>query len=292
MSVLLLDGGMGQELRSRSSARPTKLWSTQVLIDEPDLVRAVHADYFKAGADVATTASYAIHRDRLQPFGLEDRFSDLHHLAGRIAVEERDKHGAGLVAGAMGPLGWSYRPDLAPPVEEAAARYAEIAAIQAQYVDLIICETMSSVDQARGAVMGARQAGKPVWLAVSVQDEDGTRLRSGECLEDVLPVYSEFSLDALLINCSPPEAINQAIALVAGKVDRFGGYANGFVNINQSFINGEGTVDLLQRRTNLDPEVYAGFVDGWVAKGAGVVGGCCEVGPDHIREIARRLRKI
>ncbi len=290
MHITLLDGGMGQELLTRSPVMPTGLWSTQILMDSPELVRAVHSDYFAAGADIATTNSYAIHRDRLRPFGVENRFDNLHQLACKIAVSEGDKHGFGLVAGSLGPTGWSYRPDLAPPAEEAAELYAEIAKLHEPYVDLILCETMSSVEQARGAVMGARVVTKPVWLSVTVDDEDGSKLRSGESVTQILPMIAEFKIEALLVNCSAPEAVNQAIPLLANQGVPVGGYANGFVKIAKDFMKKGATVDILEKCPNLGPERYADFVDGWIKHGATVVGGCCEVGPAHIQELAWRLK--
>lgn len=290
MDVTLLDGGMGQELLARSAAAPTGLWSTQFLIDRPELVREIHRDYFSAGADIATTNSYAVLPDRLNPFGLEHRFVELQQQACQLAVSARDEHGQGLVAGSMGPTGRSYRPDLAPPIEEAAELYAQIAAIQEPYVDIFLCETMSSVAQARGAVMGASSGQRPVWLAVSVDDKDGTKLRSGEAVTEILPLLSEFDLAALLINCSPPEAVSQALPLLAGCCIPLGAYANGFVEIAPDYLQEGATVDLLQTRKNLGPEVYACLSEDWTKQGATIIGGCCEVGPAHIEELAKRLK--
>ena len=105
MRITLLPGGLGQELLSRSETQPTGLWATRFLIDNPELVKELHRDYFLAGAEIATTNSYAIHRDRLAPFGVEDRFVELHQLACQLAVSARQEHGSGLVAGSMGPTG-------------------------------------------------------------------------------------------------------------------------------------------------------------------------------------------
>lgn len=290
MEITLLDGGLGQELLARSAAAPTGLWSTQFLIDQPELVRELHRDYFSAGADVVTSNSYTLLPDRLSPFGLEERFAELHRLACQLAVSARDEHGEGLVAGGMGPVGRSYRPDLAPPVEEAAELYARIASIQEPYVDIFLCETMSSVAQARGAVMGASTGRRPVWLAVSVDDEDGTRLRSGEAITDILPLLSEFDLAALLVNCSPPEAVSQALILLEGQDIPLGAYANGFVNIAPDFLLEGATVDLLQARDNMGPEVYAHFAEDWTRQGATIIGGCCEIGPAHIEVLAKRFK--
>ena len=291
MDITILDGGMGQELLARAAEKPTGLWATQALLDAPNLVRAVHDDYFAAGAEIATTNTYAIHRDRLAPFDIEDRFEALHRLACRIAVSARDAHGAGKVAGSLGPIGWSYRPDLAPPAEKAAEIYAEIARLQEPFVDLLLCETMASVAQARGAAMGASTVKKPIWLSVTVDDEDGTMLRSGEPVTDILPLIAEFSPAALLVNCSVPEAVSQAIPLLANHGVAVGGYANGFVGIPDTFKKKGATADRLESRKNLGPERYADFAASWIRDGATIVGGCCEVGPAHIRELTRRWKR-
>ncbi len=286
--ITLLDGGLGQELIARTSFDPTGLWSTKVMMDEPHLVTEVHRDFLAAGADIIATNTYAIHRDRLTPYDIEDQFETLHQRACELAVRARDEHGGGRVAGSLGPAGWSYRPDLAPPPEQAAELYAEIVKLQAPLVDLFICETMCSVEQSRGALMGASDAGMPVWLAVSVQDDDGTRLRSGEPLVDIAAVIAEFKPAAVLVNCSVPEALDVALPLLLGNGVPVGGYANGFRMISNAFEAKGSTVDRLEKRTDLDPNQYAEFVGGWIAAGASIVGGCCEVGPAHIRELASR----
>lgn len=287
--VTILDGGMGQELLARTGAEPTGLWATQVMMDHPEAVRAVHDDYFAAGAEIATTNTYAILRDRLEPVGLGDRFEALHRQACEMAVAARDAHGSGKVAGSLGPLGWSYRPDMAPQAEKAAKIYAEIVSIQAPFVDLFICETMAGVDQCRGVLMGAADGGKPVWLSISVDDEDGTKFRSGEPVADVLPLIAEFKPAAVLVNCSRPEAVSEALPIVAEAGVPFGAYANGFTSISGAFRTKAASVDLLETRHDLDPDAYAGFAEDWVRLGATIIGGCCEVGPAHIRELARRL---
>ena len=103
-------------------------------------------------------------------------------------------------------------------------------------------------------------------------------------------MIAEFKIEALLVNCSIPEAVNQAIPLLANQGVPVGGYANGFVKIAKDFTKKGATVDILEKRPNLGPEIYADFVDGWIKDGATVVGGCCEVGPAHIRELARRIK--
>lgn len=286
--ITLLDGGMGQELVARSGDEPTPLWATRVMLDHPGLVRDIHADYFAAGATIATTNTYAIHHDRLARFDLDPMFHALHLRALAEAHEALAAHGSGRIAGSLGPLQASYRPDLTEPVAKAAPKYAEIARILGPHVDLILIETAASIEAAEGAVIGAQAAGKPVWLSVSVDDHDGTKLRSGEPVAD-LERLIQHPIAALLANCSVPEAMADALAALKPLGKPFGAYANGFTHISGNFLKDAPTVRELTHRHDLTPEKYADFAMAWVAMGATIVGGCCEVGPAHIRHLKARL---
>ena len=288
--ITLLDGGMGQELVARSGDEPTPLWATRVMIDHPGMVRDIHADYFRAGATVATTNTYAIHHDRLHRFGLDPMFHALHLRALAEAHEARAAHGSGRIAGSLGPLMASYRPDLTQPVAEAEPKYAEIARIMAPHVDLILCETMASVEMAEGAAAGAQAADKPVWLSVTVDDHDGRLLRSGEPVSDLARVIARYPVAAVLANCSIPEAMGDALAALKTLGLPFGAYANGFTHISGNFLKDAPTVRDLTHRHDLTPQKYADFAMGWLDMGATIVGGCCEVGPAHIRHLADRLQ--
>ncbi|MFY2823150.1 homocysteine S-methyltransferase family protein [Ruegeria sp. MALMAid1280] len=288
-NITLLDGSIGQELVKRSGDRPTPLWSTRVMIDHPELVGDVHAEYFRRGASVATTNTYAVHRSRLVREGIEARLADLISAAVTQAQRGRGSNG-GRIAGALGPLLASYRPDLKPDVDEAAEKFAELAQMMADRVDFFLIETVSSVQEAEGALRGTAEGGKPVWLALTVMDDDGTRLRSGEPLSDIAPMVNRFAPEAVLINCSRPEAIPIALDIIAEFGRPYGAYANGFTGITQKFLEDAPTVDALEQRQDLGPEAYAEHAMAWVAQGATIVGGCCEVGPDHIETLANRLR--
>lgn len=279
--IILLDGSMGQELLRRAGDRPTPLWSAKVMIDHPGMVASVHADYRKAGATVHTTNTYSIHHDRLEGTGLEDQFLALHMAA------LKEAEGVGVLAGSIGPLIASFRPDIHPPHDIALPLYAEIATIIAPHVDLILCETVASVAQAKAVLEAATATGKPVWLSLTVDDVDGTRLRSGEPLTDVLPIAQNAA--AILINCALPEAISASLDVLAKGNLPFGAYANGFTKITAAFLEDKPTVDALTAREDLDPKAYAAFAMKWIDQGATIVGGCCEVGPAHIAKMAETI---
>lgn len=291
-NITLLDGSIGQELVKRGTSAPTPLWSTEVMLEHPELVSEVHAEYFAAGATIATTNTYPVHLSRLERVGMADQQQQLLETAVTRAVQARDAHGSGRVAGALGPLLASFRPDLAPDVGLACARFADMIRIMGSGIDLVLAETVSSLQEAEGIFQGYATSGsdKPLWMSFSVDDEDGTKLRSGEPLFVVTEMLNHYKPAAVLLNCSMPEAIDAGLPLIADCGLPFGAYANGFTKITDAFKLDMPTVASLDARTDLTPELYADHVMRWVGAGATIVGGCCEVGPAHITEIARRLR--
>ncbi|MEL6450478.1 MAG: homocysteine S-methyltransferase family protein [Pseudomonadota bacterium] len=296
--VTLLDGGMGQELIRRSGKPASPLWSTQVMIDQPGLVGEVHSAYADAGATVATTNSYAIHRDRLRGGSanhyagdgveLPDRTDQFEALLTATLTEADVVRDRSRVAGAIGPLGASYRADLHPGDDAAIALFSEVVQVLAPGCDLLLFETVPSIAAARASLAAGRSTDRPVWLAFTVDDSDGTRLRSGEPVADAVAIAAD--ADAALINCSVPEAIPPALDALAASGVPFGAYANGFEMISRAFIEGGTTAQGLSARSDLGPDIYADHALRWLDHGATIIGGCCEVGPAHIAEIARRLR--
>ena len=289
--IELLDGSIGQELVLRSEKKPTPLWSTEVLLKNPELVGAIHSEYFRCGATIATTNTYPVLRDRLEKVGLAHKLEELWESALTSAIRSRDDHGKGRVAGSIGPLVGSYRPESCPPPQVAEVRYAEIIKALAPSVDLFLLETMSSVSQAEGALRASTGRGRPVWLAMTVNDFDGKLLRSGEDLNDLRPLLVSFEPDALLINCSRPEAVSTAVDVIKDFGFPFGAYANGFEKISKDFVETSPTVDKLEQRHDLDEKKYADFAMSWIDQGASIVGGCCEIGPSHILELSNRISK-
>lgn len=291
--VLLLDGGMGQELRRRTGRGERALMGAMALLEEPDLVRAIHADYIRAGARVITTNSYALARTRLEEAtGLGGRFEELMALAGQVAVEARNASGEDvLVAGSLPPLRGSFRPDRVGPIAEIEPIYREHAALLAPHVDLFICETMSTSGEALAAARAAASTGRPVWVSWTLADEGASHLRSGESLAEAWAALDGVAVEAVLTNCCWPESVGAAMPTMAKLgAPHVGGYGNGFGAIGAGWSLEQG-VGALGKRGELDPVAYARHVRGWIADGATIVGGCCEIGPAHIAELHRMLRE-
>jgi homocysteine S-methyltransferase len=289
-NITLLDGGMGQELLRRSANPPSPLWSAQVLVDEPEIVEAVHLDYINAGARVITLNSYSITPERLERNGDPAMFQTLQAKAISLAKAASVKSGKDIqIAGCLPPLEGSYRPDIAPDNDTSLAIYRRVVAEQCDHVDLFLCETLSSVSAVRIATLAAVESGVPVWTAMTVVDGDGTKLRSGESLNDGIAAAVDAGASAVLVNCSWPESLSQSIPLLAKSGLPFGAYANGFTSVDQ--LTPGGTVAKLEARSDLGPEAYAKHALSWVDAGASIVGGCCETGPAHIEELASQLKQ-
>jgi len=165
--------------------------------------------------------------------------------------------------------------------------YGKIVAIQAPHVDVFLCETMSSISEAKAALVAAKKSGLPVWVSLTVEDNDKSVLRSGEPLSEAVAMLDEFGADAKLLNCSKPEAIAASWSKMKSEDGLTGAYANGFTSIDS--LKPGGTVKSMESRSDLDPAAYAEFALQWANDGAGLIGGCCEVGPAHIAELANRL---
>ena len=283
--IVLLDGGLGRELRFRGVAVPKTIWSAGALLTDPGIVRQIHLDYIAAGADVITTNTYGVIRDDLAKEGIEDRFAELNTLACNLAVEacglsQRDI----VIAGSLPPLRGSFRPDLVGPVEEIEALYQEQAELLAPFVDLLLCETMSSVAEGAAAARAACRTGKPVWVAWTLHEDRSGKLRSGENVEDALAALQGLPVSGYLANCCAPESITRVMPqLVESGAQWIGGYANTFTPIPRDWtLDGENETDgLLALRPDLDPESYTAHVADWLAAGATVVGGCCGTRPSH-----------
>ena len=288
--TILLDGGMGQELVRRAKKTDSPLWSAAVLAEQPDIVEAVHLEYLQAGADVITVNSYSVTPARLQREGQAEAFEPLQQKAIEVALKARDKSGAAAkIAGCLPPLVGSYKAEHAMNFDRSLHDYRTIVEQQQDHVDLFICETMASIEEAKAAATAGMESGKPVWLAWTVADDtDHPVIRSGDDLSDALSALDSTGIDATLLNCSKPESISNAWPTLATATGPIGAYANGFTSVEA--LQPGGTVNALESRRDLDPGAYADFVEQWIQNGASIVGGCCEVGPAHIAEIARRIK--
>ncbi len=286
--TVLLDGGMGRELRRRGVPIPDTIWSANGLIVAPEVVSEIHLDYIAAGADVIITNTYGIIRAALAEEGIEDRFAELNLKACALAQDARAAGGrAVLIAGSLPPLAGSYRPDRVGEFEAIEPLYREQAEILMPHVDMFLCETMSSAAESLAAATAAATTGRPVWVSWTLHEDASGRLRSGETITEAARAMAHLPVSGFMVNCCLPESITAAMAELVALGKPAGGYANTFVGIPPDWtLDGDAEGDgLIPLRDDLGPAPYAKHVEDWLDAGARIIGGCCGTSPDHIARL-------
>ncbi|MCF3642651.1 homocysteine S-methyltransferase family protein [Rhizobium sp. TRM95111] len=295
--TIILDGGMSRELMRLGAKLRQPEWSALALIETPEIVGRVHADFIAAGADVITTNSYA-----LVPFHIgEQRFRDdgpsLVRLSGALARSAADAAGRPVsVAGSLPPIFGSYEPERFEP--DRVQDYLSVLVRElAPFVDLWLGETLSLIAEGEAVRVATEKTGKPFWISFTLADGDGAedgipRLRSGETVTAAAEWASTSGAAALLFNCSRPEVMRPAVDVTAavfrtrGAPVAIGVYANAF----EPEDDGAANETLHDTRADLDAERYAAFACDWADAGATLIGGCCGIGAAHIHALANRLR--
>jgi len=236
--VTVLDAGMGKTLMMRGVEIPKTIWSANALIVAPDEVRQVHLENIAAGARIITTNSYGVIKNSLAKVNIEHRYAELNQIAGELAQQAVEQSGLPVeIAGSLPPLNGSYRSDrvLAQTVLE--PLYREQAKLLAPYVDIFVCETMSTIGEATAAATPALETGKPVLVAFTLHDTLENRLRSGESLQEAINHLQNLDINGLLVNCCLPERISEAMPLLtASGIGLRGGYANAFTCVPEDWL--------------------------------------------------------
>ena len=290
--VVVLDGAMGTELERRGADLHDPLWSARVLLEQPELVREVHAAYFEAGADVAISASYQATFEGLARRGL-DRDAAQHVLAEsvRIAREAADAAGGHrIVAASIGPYGAflgngaEYTGDYDRDEDGLVAFHApRLEALAAAGPDAFAVETIPSVVEARALVRAlAAVPDVPAWMSFSCRD--GGHLCDGTpFVEAVRVAVSSPSVVAVGVNCTSPLHVPSLIELAAGETER----------PVVCYPNAGSFWDPVRRAwldpPRQDPRPSLRPLE-WRTAGASLIGGCCGTTPADISAIAAALR--
>jgi S-methylmethionine-dependent homocysteine/selenocysteine methylase len=291
-AITILDGGMGRQLLRMGAPFRLPEWSALALIEAPGLVSDAHDAFIAAGAQIITTNSYALTPSRIGDARFAADGRRLADLAGRLAriAADRAKERV-LVAGSLPPVFESYRPDLFD-AETAPAIIDVLVSGMMPHIDLWLVETQSSTVEAEVAMAAARrQSSLPLWVSYTLRDEltrEGpAQLRSGESVEEAVASGVRFGAEAILFNCSQPEAMNAAIVAAGGALAniaaeagvRIGVYANAFAPEACAVDPYAGISEL---RHDVTPERYLEWAAQWIRSGATIIGGCCGIGPEHI----------
>ncbi|HXQ63228.1 MAG TPA: homocysteine S-methyltransferase family protein [Steroidobacteraceae bacterium] len=298
--ITLLDGGTGRELMRIGAPFRQPEWSALALIEAPEFVTRVHRAYVEAGADVITTNSYAIVPFHIGTARFASDGARLAALAGRLARDVADAASRPVrVAGSLPPVCGSYRADWFDP-EFARPVLATLVDGLRPAIDHWQAETLSAIAEAELVREVLGRDPRPLWLSFTLRDEHATPgrplLRSGEPVGAAVSAAIRLGAAAVLFNCSQPEVMGDAVDKArdgltpAGRVGDcgipVGVYANAFV---PQRADAEANSGFSMIRADLTPEGYRGWVEDWLERGATIVGGCCGIGPEHIRALREAL---
>jgi S-methylmethionine-dependent homocysteine/selenocysteine methylase len=286
--VVVIDGGMGTELEARGARMDHDAWCGLANLEVPGLVREIHEDYIRAGADVIIANTFPANRAALDGDGDGDRVQEMNRAAVTAAHEARERAAGGrevAVAGSMsiwGPWEDAAGGDL-PSDATLLEVYREQAAILAAAgVDLIVLEMLDV--RWGAAVTAARETGLPVWAGLWAHVEAGRLVtpRTGDPLDRDLPaLLGEHGdgLAAVLVMHSAVETVPPALELIAEHWSGPRGaypHRGRFERPNWAF-------------EDIAPEALADEAEAWLDQGARLVGGCCGTRPEHIRAIRERV---
>lgn len=299
--TLVLDGGTGSELQRRgidvsqgvteADGGTLGAWSATAMEEAPEVVRTIHEDYLRVGADVVTANSYNTNRGQLALVGAAERMEEFSRVAVELARDARDSFNPeAYVAGSIAPTtrfprGWD--PERVPSAESLRREWGDqIAVLVEAGADLILIESMSAIVQVLPAMDAARSGGLPVFLGVHATREG--RMSSGETMSDLVRALRGGEPDAVLLMCSSPTAISATLPeLIEAYDGPTGAYANvGYSRAEKPHAWQYHTIDIGDNA----PTTYSAYCEEWVRLGAQLVGGCCGTTPEHIAALARRVK--
>lgn len=296
-AVIVLDGGLATELERRGNDLSDRLWSARLLVEAPEEIVQAHLAYFRAGARIATTASYQATFEGFAERGIgRAEASKLLRRSVALAAEARERYraeaaaeglhpGPRFVAASIGPYGAmladgsEYRGDHGLTVARLRDFHrARLTVLADAGPDLLACETIPSLAEGQALVELLGEApGPPAWLSFTFAD--GARTRHGEPAEAAFAAAEGSDrVVAVGLNCTAPEFAAELVArartVTAKPIVVYPNSGEAWDPAARRWIGRPGpTVDAATART-------------WVAAGATLVGGCCRVGPDRIAELA------
>lgn len=305
--VVILDGALATELERRGADLSDALWSARLLIDAPELIRAVHLDYLRAGAEVLITASYQASNEGFRRRGLnEAQVASLFRLSVQLAAEAVEEYLAGfsarqrpprpLIAASIGPYGAyladgsEYRGDYGLSVEELMAWHRPRMAVLAQTeVDLFACETIPCLAEAEALIrLLAEFPYVPAWLSFSCRD--GVAISSGEALADGVRLAAAANqIVAVGVNCTPPRFVESLLAAARRATHKpllcYPNRGETWDAAARCWVEGSGDA-------GSSAAGFAAATEQWYAAGARLIGGCCRTTPADIAAIAQALGRV
>ncbi len=280
--VLVADGAMGTMLYSKGVF--INRCFDELNLSSPALVKEVHEEYVRAGAEIIETNTFGANRARLAAYGLAEKLRAINQAGVRLAREAAGE--AAFVAGSVGPLGVRIEPLGPTSFEEARSIFREqVAALVEAGVDLVILETFSVINELREAVFAAREAaGDDITLVAQVTIDDDGNMPDGTSTETFTRQLDLWPVDAAGCNCSAgPKVMLETIEKMVRHTSK---PLTAMPNAGHpSTVEG--------RKIYLcSPEYMAQYARRFLWAGVRIIGGCCGTTPEHIKLLRNEARSL
>ena len=278
--VFVFDGAVGTMLYDKGVYINRSY--DELNLTAPDLVREVHAEYVKAGADIIETNTFGATRHRLQAYGLENKLREINVAGAKLAREAAGD--AAFVAGAIGPLDLRIEPYGPTSFDEAGEMFKEqISALLEGGIDLFVLETFSDLSEIQQAIKAVKELSDlPIVAQMTIQTDGNTIFGAGA--EVITQKLDEFGADVIGLNCGVgPTHILTALEKMRGVTTK-----------KLSAQPNAGLPRDVQGRQfyMCSPEYMSKFAKRFIKAGAAFIGGCCGTTPQHIKLIADSVRAV
>ena len=292
----ILDGGMGQELLKRGLKPQGTLWSAAALIEEKyhQLVIDTHLDFINAGADVIVTTTFTARRNRLIQNKCEEHFEYVNTKAVELALKARDISKKNiLVAGGLPNQYQTYSANLGDDLNLIEKNFYDQAKLLKSNIDFFYLDVMGSGKECEIALKTIKSFNLPVLVGVHIRKNG--MLPSGENISDIVKKYKDENWLGIIAACVAPESYEIIIKELKNLDIPYGFKLNAFKNIPDDYgvssssiwgKNGNPTI-ILGKREDITESKFYEFAKKFKDDGATILGGCCEIRPSHINEIAK-----
>ncbi|HTR20192.1 MAG TPA: bifunctional homocysteine S-methyltransferase/methylenetetrahydrofolate reductase [Gemmatimonadales bacterium] len=278
--VHLFDGAMGTMLYGKGVF--LNVCFDELNLRQPALVREVHEQYVRAGAEILETNTFGANPVKLGGYGLADDTEQVNQAAAELARQAAGSRAC--VVGAIGPLGLRIEPFGPTSREEARAFFArQVRGLAAGGVDGFVLETFSDLDEIHEAILAIRSVSDLPIVAQMTIGSDGLTAY-GTAPDVFAPQLAAWGADIVGVNCSVgPAGVLEAVERMVKVTD----------HPISALPNAGLPRDVGDRKIYLaSPEYMANYARRMVETGARFVGGCCGTTPEHIKKIRDYLASV
>jgi len=293
---LLIDGGLSNVLEAQGHDLNHALWSAHLLDSNPEAIIQAHYAYLQAGAQLITTASYqasipgfmAVGYDRTVAESLLLKTVDLANEAITRFSRTQEASFKPLIAASIGPYGAyladgsEYHGNYQVSKDTLKAFHLErIQLLDRSPIDLFACETIPDFEEAQVLAEILRGTDKPAWISFSCKDEK--HLNDGSKIEKSLEWFADHpKVFAIGVNCTAPRHISGIIQTMKAKIGdkKVVVYPNSGESYHAKTKTWMGVSD---------PDLFVEMAKEWIDLGADIIGGCCRIGPDHVKKLSAVL---